>query len=215
MAQEITVGVINGKAPSGGVGGVTDADLANIARNFVSQGVVVSTDCLVEQQASPNMTVKVNTGQLYIDKSDHTIKYHVLINTARNGTITSNSSGNPRIDAVVVKVDLGATPNNYADNVATIVVVAGTPAGSPVAPTDGTIQTAVGAGNPFYRLANVTVANGASSIINANISSTRLQAALTGVAVLVDTTHPYKVQFGKTTATSVPNGESDQIGAHR
>ena len=46
-----TVKVINGKAPSGGVGGVSDADLSNVAVNFLTSGVATPTAYLPEQQA--------------------------------------------------------------------------------------------------------------------------------------------------------------------
>ncbi len=167
------VAIINGKAPSAGVGGVSDADLSNIAVNLMRAGVAGTNDYKVEAQATPDMTVKVNSGKAYVYKSDNSMAYVSYLDANQNVTISSNSSGNPRIDAVVIKIDLGVTPNNYADNVASLVVVQGTPAASPVAPTDAEIQTAVGSGNPFYRLAEVYVANGATSITNANITDKR------------------------------------------
>jgi hypothetical protein len=51
-------------------------------------------------------------------------------------------------------------------------MVDGTPGDSPSAPSDATIQSAVGSGNPFIRLANVTVASGASSFTTGNIDNT-------------------------------------------
>lgn len=53
------------------------------------------------------------------------------------------------------------------------------PDASPVAPSTSVIQTAVGSANPFIRLANVTVASGATSITNANITDVREQAIFT------------------------------------
>lgn len=172
------VAVINGKAPSGGIGGVSDADLSNLGVNFFTKGIAKVNDYKVEQQATPNMTVKVNIGKGYVFKSDSSNVYVTDLDAVVNATITSNASGNPRIDAAVIKVDLGVTPNNFADNVATIVVVAGTPAPSPVAPTDAEIQTSVGSGNTFLRLADVTVANGAVSITDANIADKRVSVEL-------------------------------------
>lgn len=135
--------------------------------------MVKPNDYKVEQQATPNMTVKVNTGEAYVPNPAGTMLYNTSLDASANVTIAANASGNPRIDAIVIKVDLGTTPNNLANNVASVVAVQGTPAASPSAPLDSAIQTAVGASNPFYRLANVTVANGASSITDANIASTR------------------------------------------
>lgn len=169
----IKVAVINGKQPSGGVGGVSDADLSNVGVNFLTAGITRPGDMLVAQQGTPNMTVQVAAGKVYAFKPDSSNVYHVNLDASQNVTIASNSSGNPRIDSVVVKIDLAVTPNNQADNVASLVIVQGTPAASPSAPTDSAIQSAVGAGNPFFRLADVTVANGATSITNANIADKR------------------------------------------
>jgi hypothetical protein len=172
MAHKVKV--INGKAPSGGVGGVSDSDLSNIANVFFTKGIAKVNDYKVQAQGTPNMTVQVLTGIAYVPNPAGSMLYVSELDANANATINSNSSGNPRIDAVVIKIDLGVTPNNHADNVVSIVVIQGTPAASPVAPTDGEIQTAIGASNCFLRLANVTVANGASSITNANIADARL-----------------------------------------
>lgn len=51
--------------------------------------------------------------------------------------------------------------------------VEGTPAGSPTAPSDNDIQTDLGAGVRWHRLANVAVANGFATIVDANITDTR------------------------------------------
>lgn len=168
------VAVINGKQPSGGTGGVSDADLSNMGVNFLNKGVVKTNDYKVAAQGTPNMTVQVAAGIAYCFKPDGSNVYVSNLDTAQNATIGANASGNPRIDSVVIKIDLGVTPNNLADNVATIVVVQGTPAASPTAPSDSAIQTAVGSGNPFLRLADITVANGATSITNGNIADQRV-----------------------------------------
>lgn len=175
----IKVAVINGKEPSGGVGGVSDADLSNLAVNFLTSGIVGTDDYKVQEKGTPDMSVDVLIGKAYVPNSDNSMLYHTELDTNANVVISNNSSGNDRIDALVIKIDLGVTPNSNADNVATLHVVEGTPAASPSAPTDNEIQTDVGAGNPFYRLADIDVANGAASITNADIASTRSQATLT------------------------------------
>src|SRR3712207_6046988 len=104
------VRIINGKQPSGGVGGVSDADLSNIAVNFVTAGVVKTNDYKVEQQTTPDMTVKVNTGEAYVFNSAASMAYVTNLNTVGSVTIGANNSGNPRKDAIVIKVNLGVTP---------------------------------------------------------------------------------------------------------
>src|SRR5258706_2476098 len=141
------ISILNRKTPSGGVGGVSDADLQNLAVTFLTKGVVGANDLLVQQQGTPNMTVLIGTGKVYILNGAGSMMYLANLTATQNVTIASNASGNPRIDAIVVKIDVGATPDNTASNVATLVAVQGTPGASPSAPIDSAIQTAVGAGN--------------------------------------------------------------------
>lgn len=131
-----------------------------------------SNHFIVEQQSVPNMTVKVATGRAYI-KDTSGNGYPVRNDASTNVSISANSSGNSRIDALVLYIDKSATPNTDASNVAKLLVVEGTPAGSPSAPDSTAIQSAVGAGNPYTKLAHITVASGATSIATANISDQR------------------------------------------
>ncbi len=142
---------------------------------------VTDGDLEVVEQGTPAMAVDVSTGVAFIQKSDKSRVYPVRItSTAEEVTITSNSSGNPRIDAVVCYINLGATPNTDATNVATVVAVTGTSAPSPSAPTDGEIATAIGVSYPFIRLANIAVASGETEITNAEITDTRVQVLFNG-----------------------------------
>lgn len=165
------------------------------------------SNMLVEQQTVPNMTVKVNMGYAMLMVSDGSKVYPVRIDTsAENVTITANASGNSRIDAIVLYQDLGASPNATATNVAKLIAIAGTPAGSPVAPLDATIQATIGASNPFIRLANVTVASGAVSIVTANITDTRVRATMPKVRK-----DYYVLTDGATIAIDYENGSKQQV----
>jgi hypothetical protein len=202
------VAVINGKEPSGGVGGVSDADLSSLAVNFFTAGVVkLAEDYLVEQQTTPDMSVKVNTGKAHVKKADDSNAYVTELDTAANVNISSNTSGNPRIDALVIKVDLGVTPNEYGDNVPSLVVVEGTPAASPEAPTDEEIQTEVGSGNPFLRLANITVANGATEITDANIADQRVGIQIRFLSGYLSK----RVNTIASSATPTPNADTQDM----
>lgn len=143
---------------------------------LVSSGVMARADggLLVVQQTVPDMTVKVAAGYALIKKTE--MAYPVRNTTAANVTIGANSSGNPRKDAIVLYIDLGVSPISDVSNVAKLVAVQGTPAASPSAPDDAAIQTSIGAANPFIRLADVTVASGAVSILTANILDQRFDA---------------------------------------
>lgn len=159
---------------SGGTAHPETSVLQHITDLIAAGGVfdATLTHFKVEAQATPDMTVKVNTGRAYI-KGAATNAYPVRSDANESVAIPPNSSGNPRIDAIVLYIDLSATANTEATNVAKLILVQGTPAASPVAPNNTEIGTAIGSANPFIRLAHVTVASGATSISNANISDQR------------------------------------------
>ena len=141
------------------------------------KSIAVDGDFYVEAQSTPNMTVKVNLGYAFIKNSDGSKVFPVrMYSSTENVTITANASGNSRIDAVVLLIDTAETPNAAVTNVAKLGVVAGTPSASPTAPSDNDISTAIGASNPFLRLANVAVGSGVSEITNANITDMRVRA---------------------------------------
>jgi hypothetical protein len=161
--------------------GMTNADekdLSNIEVAFLSTGggVVGSGDYLVAAQASPNASVLVATGRGYVPTSDGTMTYSTLLDANATVSIASNSSGSARIDAVVLYCDLSASVDANASNVAKFYDVQGTPAGSPSAPTNAQILTAIGASNPYIILATVYCANGFTSISAGNITDQRVFA---------------------------------------
>lgn len=162
---------------SGGTAHPEESLLQLLADVVLESGVkdLSSTDnhFKVTQNTTPNMSVNINQGRAVI-RNGFTA-YPVRSDATENRTIGNNTSGNTRIDAVVLYIDLGATPNSQSSNVAKISVVQGTPSSSPVAPSDSAIQTAIGGSNPFIRLAHVTVVNNASSITNANIEDRRVK----------------------------------------
>lgn len=102
--------------------------------------------------ASTNVEVKIGAALIHGRLYETTVAVTLAI--------AANSSGNPRIDTVVLRLD------NVAQTIR-LVVKQGTPAGSPVAPSlsqiDGTIWE--------MPLANIAVANGFSTITDANITN--------------------------------------------
>lgn len=152
--------------------------------NFLASRVIKNTggifdkddngSFLVSEETVPAMSVKVAEGYAFLRKSGDSMVYPVrLFDGDASATINANASGNDRIDAVVLYIDLGASPNSAVTNVAKLVVIEGTPAGSPSAPTDGDIESEIGASNPYLRIADVDVANGAVSIVDADITDQR------------------------------------------
>lgn len=128
---------------------------------------------VIQRVAGANMSVDVTLGKCFVRGTASNV-YPVRMTANENVLIASNSGGTTRIDAIVVYIDLAASPDTTASNVAKLLRVAGTT----VAPIDADIQTAVGASNPFLRLSDVTVANGAVSIVTANIADKRAKYKL-------------------------------------
>lgn len=161
----------------GGASAIPEESADHLSHDLVlTSGVLdlLNNDWKVSEHSPNNMSVDIAVGRGFFKKT--AVTYHGVTDAIENPAITSNSSGNPRIDAVAIYADLGAVPNADASNCLKFIVVAGTPASSPVAPDDTAVQSAVGAGNPFLRLANVRVESGASSIVNAKITDTRVNA---------------------------------------
>lgn len=134
---------------------------------FLSQGVLGATDLDVTQRgAGANMSVDVAAGKCLVSDAQTIVGLYPFVSDATtNLAIASNSSGSTRIDIIVARVK----DTEYADasNAKTIEVVQGTAgAGVPATPTR------------CLKLAEVTVANGATSITNANIAESRVWAGV-------------------------------------
>lgn len=147
------------------------------------------TGMAVAQNGTPNMSVTVARGTALLTKNTFT---SVIAEVKADTTVaisTANTS-NPRIDAIIAYED-----TSYTWTSGTYIVdglqrfklasVVGTAAASPTAPSDATIQSEIGAGKPWTRLADVTVAANTTTIINSNVTSKRdmLRSQLTMEAV--------------------------------
>ena len=148
----------------------------------------------VTQAASPNMTVLVQPGTAFIPTGTSPTNYAYMVGVdTTNGdpvTISTANASNPRIDTIVLYVDKSVTPSISPANNPTLLkslAVAGTPAASPTAPSGSTIQTAVGAANPYIVLANVTVSTNATQITTSNIADARSLISLNIGAVAAST----------------------------
>lgn len=180
-----------------------DSVLQQITDLISASGVtLLASHFLVAQQASPDMTVKVAVGRAFIKGLGNAYPVR-MDDSVSNVPISSNGSGNSRKDAVVLYIDISAGANTDASNVAKLIAVAGTPGASPVAPSDADILTALGATTPFLRLANVTVASGATTILTANILDMRVQVQLNS-NFIPTAVEPYTVNTITSSATPTP-----------
>ena len=82
------------------------------------------------------------------------------------------NGSNPRIDALVMFVCDSQYGSASVGDGPQWTIVQGTPAGSPSAPTDATIISALPGPGGWYRMANVTIPTAATGILSGNIAVT-------------------------------------------
>lgn len=164
-----------------------EEELNSIQKFLFSQGVlntvgsswedwIANGDLKVSQRgAGANMSVDVKAGWALLNTTRTAITFKVFSQSigVTNLAVANNVSGANRIDAVIMRVSRSVTPNLLANNVVTLQLLTGT---SATALTDGAITTAIGS-DDFIRLANITVANGAVSILSASCVDTRVRAS--------------------------------------
>lgn len=147
--------------------------LSKMVNGNVIDGLLVSV-----RSSGANMSVDIASGDSFIRRSDNSYAHPVFNDAVYNQAIATADAANPRRDIIVIYVDYAnatsTAVSNNTNGVVKIAVVAGTPAGSPVDPTDSAIQTSVGAGNPWTKLARVRVPAGQTSITNTLIDDLRV-----------------------------------------
>ena len=100
---------------------------------------------------------------------------------ATNTIAITAAASSDRIDSIVAYIDNSVTPVttvvDNTNNILKFVAVAGTPAATPVAPSSATIQTAIGAGNPYMVLWDVTIPANATALNAATFTDKRTIAS--------------------------------------
>lgn len=148
-----------------------DEDLMALAMDLFgsNHGIIDTGSYEVVQNSPTGMSVLINDGKAYVYSS--TLGYHMrtildtFAATASKAvlTIDSNSSGSTRYDLICIKIDTAAIADDDASNIATLVVVKGTPgAGVPATPAN------------YFKLAEITVADGETTITTAEITDRRI-----------------------------------------
>jgi hypothetical protein len=133
-------------------------DLSRTNKNFIVNEGVAFDGMKVTESGTPGMSVVVapGTGYFYGSGSNANVMYEFYSDA--NETVTIGASGvSARIDIICLKVDAST-------GVASIVAIAGTPSGSPAVPATPASH---------YKLAEVAVGAGVTTITNANITDTR------------------------------------------
>ena len=160
----------------------TSAELTGLISLITTEGVLdtvtpgSNVDFEVIESSPAAMTVDVGTGfaNVIFTKNSETWKVIVNNNASETLTVSSNTSGSQRDDAVIVVLSQ-AEPTALKTNVASLQIVDGTPGAGVL--SDADIDTFLGHQN-WARLADIEVANAASSILTANITDTRALVTL-------------------------------------
>lgn len=132
---------------------------------IATSGIFTSGSLAVTQSGTPAMSVQVadGWGAIVGNYTTNMGVYQFYNDAATTLTVTTADPTNPRIDKVVATISdsfyTGVT------NTVAFQVLAGTPAGSPVAPATPVMSLA---------LATISVPAGATSILNANITDLRV-----------------------------------------
>jgi len=128
-------------------------------------GIINSTDLQITQNSPTGMSVLAAAGWAAIlGTTQSNMGVYMSYNDASTAlTITTANASNPRIDLVCITVQDAYYTGSL--NTVTFNVVAGTPAGSPVAPATPANSIV---------LARVAVGAGVTTISNANITDTRV-----------------------------------------
>lgn len=156
--------------------GASDADLYQIANDFIVQGGVIDKDggdALVTELDTPGFGVKVAKGIVYVPNSSWLPNsnepkfYQVVGDVDEEVDIATNSSGDVRVDLIAQKIDKITAPNDEATNVSPIVVIEGTPgSGAPSLPADHEL------------IATLTLPDGYTAVDNGMITDNRRQVYL-------------------------------------
>lgn len=133
---------------------------------LITSGIIQNNanECKVKPQLTPNKTVFVDTGSIVITGA------MLVVSAKVNLTIDQNTSGQARIDRIVARL-------NIADRKIEFAVLKGTPAVSPVAKALTRTSTVYELG-----LADITLANGYSTITESVINDKRWDVDLCGAS---------------------------------
>lgn len=144
--------------------------------NELFGGNAVASATALKVGAGSGMTVSVGKGNALIDTGDDYSR-RVALTEAVSVMLDQADTSLPRNDLIVIYVDMAVAPvqtvQDNTNGILKVVAVKGTPASSPSDPDTGTIQQAIGSGNPYMILASIRVNAGASAISAGNITDKR------------------------------------------
>ena len=143
-----------------------------------NNGSIVASPSDLKVSAGSGMNVTVSTGAGIIGNGTLS-GVRFAIDAPVTVAVNAASTANPRMDSVVAYIDKSVSAStSVVDNTDLGIIkfksVAGTPASAPTAPSTATIQSSIGAGNPYMVLANVTVPKSSTAASSFTITDTRV-----------------------------------------
>lgn len=143
-----------------------------------NNGSIVASPSDLKVSAGSGMNVTVSTGAGIIGNGTLS-GVRFAIDAPVTVAVNAASTANPRMDSVVAYIDKSVSAStSVVDNTDLGIVkfksVAGTPASAPTAPSTATIQSSIGAGNPYMVLANVTVPKSSTAASSFTIRDMRV-----------------------------------------
>lgn len=143
-----------------------------------NNGSIVASPSDLKVSAGSGMNVTVATGAGIIGNGTLS-GVRFAIDAPVTVAVNAASTANPRMDSVVAYIDKSVSAStSVVDNTGLGIIkfksVAGTPASAPTAPSASTIQSSIGAGNPYMVLANVTVPKSSTAASSFKITDTRV-----------------------------------------
>lgn len=136
---------------------------------------------LTVTKSSSNMNCFINSGAGLIMVGSTYARRFAIEGGTLTATVSAASATLARRDTIVLYVDNSVTPTTSVEdntnNILKGMVVAGTPAQNPAAPNATTIQSAVGAGNPYIILYDILVPANATNLSTATLYDRRVMAA--------------------------------------
>lgn len=143
-----------------------------------NNGSIVASPSDLKVSAGSGMNVTIATGAGIIGNGTLS-GVRFAIDSPVTVAVSAASTANPRMDSVVAYIDKSVSAStSVVDNTGLGIIkfksVAGTPASAPTAPSTATIQSSIGAGNPYMVLANITVPKSSSAASSFKITDTRV-----------------------------------------
>jgi hypothetical protein len=151
------------------VGGVGTGLSAGVVGKMNGSSSVSNNHFVVTANAT-NLVLTIQAGWAWLvrDSGSSSLDPRILfteIDQSQTVTLASNAQGSTRVDTIALRVDMTIAPDATGSNLPSIVIIQGG-ASSAVgnAPTDSAL---------YLALANVTVANGATSVAQGNVADKR------------------------------------------